>query len=64
VYTTRKQCVAAALLLSLLLQLPPKGVEWEVSYSCAADKKWTNMLATREYDNILLSKLRPGTVMS
>ncbi|KAF6263249.1 hypothetical protein COO60DRAFT_486587 [Scenedesmus sp. NREL 46B-D3] len=48
--------------LSLLHgKLPPKGVEWEVSYSCAADKKWTNLLATREYDNILLTKLRPGT---
>jgi hypothetical protein len=46
-----------------VLQLPPKGVEWEVSYSCTADKKWTNMLATREYDNILLTKLRPGEVM-
>jgi hypothetical protein len=53
-------CIAAPLLLLHVLQLPPKGVEWEVSYSCAADKKWTNLLATREYDNILITKLRPG----
>jgi hypothetical protein len=59
-----KLCTVAALPLLLLLQLPPKGVEWEVSYSCAADRKWTNMLATREYDNILLTKLQPGVALS
>ncbi|WIA41376.1 hypothetical protein OEZ86_004967 [Tetradesmus obliquus] len=45
-------------------KLPPKGVEWEVSFSAAGDKKWTSLLATREYDNIQLPKLQPGTEYS
>jgi hypothetical protein len=49
------------LLLHLcLLQLPPKGVDWEVSYRPEHGSKWTNIVATKEYDNVCINKLLPG----
>lgn len=48
----------------VVLQLPPKGVDWEVSYCAEGDKKWANVVAPKEYDNVYIGKLLPGGTAS
>jgi hypothetical protein len=48
----------------LLLQLPPKGVEWEISYRAEGELKWINLVAPKEYDNLMVPRLLPGGLAS
>jgi hypothetical protein len=40
--------------------MPPKGVEWEVSYGPVGDTKPVTLLVDKDYDNVYLRKLLPG----
>jgi hypothetical protein len=40
--------------------MPPKGVDWEVTYCGEGDKKWASCVAPKEYDNVYISRLTPG----
>jgi hypothetical protein len=47
-------------LLLALCQMPPRGVQWEVSYSRAGQPRSTTLPADKDFDNVLISKLTPG----
>lgn len=41
-------------------QIPPKGIDWELSYCAEHESKWHSIVAPKEYDNIVIGKLVAG----
>ena len=60
VFHTLSQVLTPLLLVAAGMQMPPKGVEWEVSYGPLGDTKPIIILVDKDYDNVYLKKLVPG----